>query len=275
MIFDQNGWIGGGLRGISWSLIYSICVFFAVFSWRSHAEEIVLHTIHLPPRIIDASILPPSANFPDAGAVYGSDVDILRAAYATQGVSVRIELRPWKRVMRDVEEGLVLGAVSCRQVPVRESFAYFSLPLSESMSAFVTRLGYLNVENTNLDILTRFDVAAVNGWSQTNILNDANIPYASVTGLEQGINLILRRNQDIFMTERDSALFEAQQMGVADRLSFYDVTGLEVDHYRVCFSKRYPDAEKWRDILNEGLKELDRSGKREEIFKQYGLFFAP
>ena len=259
MFFDRKSMIGGGLRGISWILIYSLSIVFGAFSVRGYAQEIVLHTVHLPPRIIDASILPPSARFPNAGDVYGSDVDILRAAYATQGISVRIELHPWKRVMRDVEEGLVLGAVSCRQVPVRETFAYFSSPLSESMSAFVTRLGYLDVENTNLDILTRFDVAAVNGWSQTNILQDAGISYSSVTGLEQGINLILRRNQDIFMTERDSALFEAHQMGVADKLRFYDVKGLGLDHYAVCFSKRYPDAQKWRDILNDGLKELDRS----------------
>ncbi|NLQ17240.1 transporter substrate-binding domain-containing protein [Marinomonas sp. M1K-6] len=235
------------------------------------AEEIVLQTVHLPPRIIDAAILPPPAGFADAGSVYGFDVEILRAAYATQGVTVRIELRPWKRVMRDVEEGLVLGAISCRQVPLREAFADFSNPLSNSVSTFVTRRGYLDAEPSTLDILQRYQVAAVNGWAQTNILDDAKIPYFSVTGLEQGINLVLRRNHDIFMTERDSVMFVAKQMGVMSRLSFYDVTALSLDHYSVCFSKQYPDSKKWRDRLNKGLDELERSGKKEEIFKRYGF----
>ena len=235
------------------------------------AEEIVLHTIHLPPHIIDSAELSPPANFEDAEDIYGFDVDILRAAYATQGVKVRIELTPWKRIMRDVEAGLVLGAVSCRRLPVREKFALYSTPLSHSANAFVTRRSFLDGYATTLSILDKFHVSAVNGWAQTSILESANIPFASVSGLEQGIKLILRRNKDIFMTERDSAMFAAKRMGVMDQLSFYDVAGVGADYYSVCFSKKYPDAEKWRDVLNKGLKELDESGKRDEIFKRYGV----
>tara|TARA_R110001606_G_scaffold359374_1_gene511214 strand:- start:666 stop:1460 length:795 start_codon:yes stop_codon:yes gene_type:complete len=239
------------------------------------AEEIVLHTIHLPPHIIDSAELPPPADFGQTEAVYGFDVDVLRAAYATQGVTVRIELTPWKRIMRDVEEGLILGAVSCRPLPVREKFAFFSTPLSDSANAFVTRRSFLDSNTPTLAILKKFQVSAVNGWSQTDILDSAKIPYYSVSGLDQGINLVLRRNQDIFMTERDSAIFAAQSMGVVDQLSFYDIAELGPDHYAGCFSKKYPDAEKWRDVLNKGLKELDESGKKDEIFKRYGFSSLP
>lgn len=235
-----------------------------------HAEEIVLHTIHLPPHIIDSDIIPPPEGFGEE-PVYGFDVDILRAAYATQGVRVRIELTPWRRIMRDVEEGLILGAVSCRQLPARETFALFSAPLSDSANAFVTRRAFLDDETPTLDLLGQYNAAAVNGWSQTDILKGADIPYYSVSGLDQGINLVLRRNQDIFMTERDSAIFAAKRMGVIDQLSFYDVSGLGLDHYAGCFSKKYPNAEKWRDLLNKGLKELNESGERDAIFERYGL----
>ncbi|QRV25571.1 substrate-binding periplasmic protein [Marinomonas foliarum] len=237
-----------------------------------YGEEIVLHTIHLPPHIIDPTIIPPPEGL-DEDAVYGFDVDILRAAYATQGVLVRVELTPWKRIMRDVEEGLILGAVSCRRLPVRETFALFSAPLSDSANAFVTRRAFLDDEVPTLSLLNQYSVAAVNGWSQTDILKGANIPYYSVSGLDQGINLVLRRNHDIFMTERDSAIFAARRMGVIDQLSFYDVSGLGLDHYAGCFSKKYPNAEQWRDLLNKGLKELNKSGERDAIFERYGLPF--
>ncbi|MBU1294905.1 MAG: transporter substrate-binding domain-containing protein [Gammaproteobacteria bacterium] len=240
-----------------------------------YAEEIVLHTIHLPPHIIDSAELPPPSDFGQVEAVYGFDVDVLRAAYATQGVTVRIELTPWKRIMRDVEEGLILGAVSCRPLPIREKFAFFSTPLSDSANAFVTRRSFLDDDVSTLAVLKKFHVSAVNGWSQTDILDSAKIPYSSVSGLDQGINLVLRRNQDIFMTERDSAIFAAQRMGVIDQLSFYDVAELGLDYYSGCFSKKYPDAEKWRDVLNKGLKELDENGKRDEIFKRYGFSSLP
>jgi|TARA_R110001583_G_C5623435_1_gene406433 polar amino acid transport system substrate-binding protein len=251
------------------------CVFviFGFSTANASAEEIVLYTIHLPPHIIDASLLAPPSGFGEVEDVYGSDVEVLRAAYATQGVSVRIELRPWKRIMRDVEAGLVLGAVSCRPIPSRERFAIFSDDLSDSANAFVTRRSFLDDEVPTLDILKKYNVAAVNGWSQTNILDSADIPYSSVSGLEQGINVLLRRNQDVFMTERDSAIFAAKRMQVIDSLSFYDVSELGLDHYTTCFSRSYPEAEKWRDVLNKGLKELGASGKREEILKKYSDFF--
>ncbi|WP_417537643.1 substrate-binding periplasmic protein [Marinomonas sp.] len=237
----------------------------------AHAEEIVLHTIHLPPHIIDSNILPAPASFGDVGDVYGFDVDVLRAAYATQGVTVRIELTPWKRIMRDVEAGLVLGAVSCRQLPVRDKFALFSDHLSDSANAFVTRRGHLDGQSPTLALLHKYNVAAVNGWAQSDILNGAKLPYSLVSGLDQGINVVLRRNQDIFMTERDSAIFASKRMGVFDQLSFYDVEGVGRDHYDVCFSKAFPDAEKWRDILNKGLDVLDKSGQRDAIFQRYGF----
>jgi polar amino acid transport system substrate-binding protein len=134
----------------------------------------------------------------------------------------------------------------------------------------MSRLVY---EVPTLGILKKYNVAAVNGWSQTNILDSADIPYSSVSGLEQGINVLLRRNQDVFMTERDSAIFAAKRMQVIDSLSFYDVSELGLDHYTTCFSRSYPEAEKWRDVLNKGLKELGASGKREEILKKYSDFF--
>ena len=255
---------------------YWVACVFVIFGFstaNASAEEIVLYTIHLPPHIIDASLLAPPSGFGEVEDVYGSDVEVLRAAYATQGVSVRIELRPWKRIMRDVEAGLVLGALSCRPIPSRERFALFSDDLSDSSNAFVTRRSFLDGEDPTLEILKKYDVAAVNGWSQMSILDSAGLPYTSVSGLEQGINVVLRRNQDVFMTERDSAVFAAKRMQVFDLLSFYDIEGLGLDHFSTCFSKLYPEADKWRNVLNKGLKELDTSGKREEILKKYSASF--
>ena len=252
-------------------LLFFVLGMLCVSGQTLYAEDIVLHTIHFPPHIIDANEIPPSPDFGAVNSVYGFDADVLRAAYATQGVTVRIELTPWKRIMRDVEAGLILGAVSCRQVPVREKFAFFSDHLSDSANAFVTRHSYLDNDIPTLAVLSKYDIVASNGWSQTNILEGQGIPYASVTGLDQGINVVLRRNKDIFMTERDSAIFAAKRMGVMNQLSFYDVEELGLDHYSVCFSKRYPNAEKWRDILNKGLQELNKSGKREEILQRYRL----
>ena len=49
-----------------------------------YAEEIVLHTIHLPPHIIDSAELPPPSDFGKVEAVHGFDVDVLRSVCNTR-----------------------------------------------------------------------------------------------------------------------------------------------------------------------------------------------
>lgn len=238
---------------------------------QANAQALVLYALHLPPHMIDASIDPPPKGTVPRRAVYGVDVDLIRAAYATQGVTVNFKFMPWKRIIRNIEAGEVLGAASCRVLSSRNKFAFFSQAVSQSVSAFVTRRSYLDGQAPSLKTLAKHSIVAVNGWSQTNILDNAHLSYTSVSGLKQGFNLILRRNQDVFATERDSAIFEAKRLGMFDQLSFYDVEGLNNQEYSVCFSKKYPNAEYWRDVLNRGLDQLKASGEWNVIAARYGL----
>lgn len=238
---------------------------------QANAQALVLYALHLPPHMIDASIDPPPKGTVPRRAAYGADVELIRAAYATQGVTVHFKFMPWKRIIRNVEAGEILGAASCRVLSSRNKFAFFSQAVSQSVSAFVTRRSYLDGQAPSLKTLANYNIIAVNGWSQTNILDNAHLSYTSVSGLKQGFNLILRRNQDVFATERDSAIFEAKRLGLFDQLSFYDMEGLNNQEYSVCFSKKYPNAEYWRDVLNRGLDQLKASGEWNVIAARYGL----
>ncbi|REG81008.1 substrate-binding periplasmic protein [Marinomonas pollencensis] len=232
-------------------------------------QHIVLYGVHFPPYMIDASIMPATESENKGQAVYGMDVDLVRQAYATQGVTVTFQLMPWKRSMRNVAAGVGLGAVSCRPLLSRKKFAFFSQKISQFPSVFVTRNGYFEAGAYPMSIAKTEQTMAMNGWAQATLLEQAHIAYHTVGSVEQGLNLLLHRDQNVFLTARAGAEFEARRLGIEDQLSFYEVSDLTKHYYTVCFSKQYPNAEKWRDILDKGLDEVRKNGEWQAIVGRY------
>ncbi|GAA0825969.1 hypothetical protein GCM10009112_02640 [Marinomonas arenicola] len=240
-----------------------------LFCQGANAQDITLYGVHFPPYMIDSSILPATDDVNKDAGVYGMDIDLVRQAYATQGVTVHFELMPWKRIMRNLQAGVGLGAVSCRPLPSRHDFARFSQIISQSRSVFITRRDYLAPGAYPMATAKKHHTMAMNGWAQATLLENAKIDYHTVGSIAQGFNLLLRRNQDVFLTERAGAYFEARRLGIEDKLSFYEVSDLAEQHYTVCFSKHYPNADKWRVILDKGLDEVKANGEWREILKRY------
>lgn len=238
----------------------------------TYAEEVVLYGIHFPPYAIDANITPPVSGEVNADNIYGVDVDIIRAAYASQGIDVTFKLGPWKRIMRDVEAGLILGVVSCRPMASRESFSYFSNSVSHSTMVMATQKGYWGEEQSHpLEKLKHEDTVVMAGWAQETILTRQSIPYSVVNGISQGVSLVLHRNQDVFMTDQESLVYVLDQMDVKDQFSLYKIDTIDYRDYAVCFSKKFEQSEQLRNSLNQGLEVLHQSGKIQAVYKYYGI----
>ncbi|SHF38461.1 amino acid ABC transporter substrate-binding protein, PAAT family [Marinomonas polaris DSM 16579] len=235
------------------------------------AEEVVLYTVHFPPYTIDSKEVPSPTPLENDDGLYGLDVDLIRAAYKTQGISVQYKIMPWSRVMRDIEAGLILGGISCHPIPERESFAIFSDPVSLSSLALVTRRDFLSEGSHSLQELKNYKTLVVNGWAPMNILDANGVGYSLVNEDRQGLTLLLRRNHDVFMTGKESIAYDANLLGVSDQLSLYDIKDLEYSYYTVCFSQFYKKARMWRDKLNVGLESIKKSGVSKAIYASYGI----
>lgn len=252
---------------------YIACLVLLLCSPHIRAQTITLSAMHFPPHVVDSTIIPQLVSFDEKNTVYGLDVDLIRAAYASQEVSIKIEIMSWKRIMRNMKAGLTLGAVTCRQVSPRSAFSFFSENISSSVVALVTGKHLLDNKEITLEGLKSYKNVAVESWSQTNMLDDANVAYKSVSSVQQGLNLILRRGQEVLVVERDNADYIAKKLGIEKKLSFYDLPSIESHYYSVCFSKKYPDARKWRDLLNKGLETIKLNGVQERIFQRYGVSY--
>nr|WP_275412753.1 transporter substrate-binding domain-containing protein [Marinomonas ostreistagni] len=241
----------------------------------SVAEEITLYTIHFPPYSIDANLVPAvePISYPDN--MYGSDIDLIRAAMATQGIEVKFEILPWKRIMRDVKAGQSLGAVSCRPMAERDSFALFSNTVSYSAMVMATQKDFLGEQKVQpLEVLRKHRPVVIAGWAQEVLLTSAEIAFTDVNNIAQGAALVLHRDQDVFVTDKESLLYVLDQLGIEQKFSFYQIEGIDHDNYTVCFSRGYPDAHRYLQALNRGLDEIKRSGHMASIFERYDMSMA-
>lgn len=249
----------------------SLLIFVALFCQISKAEEVVLYTIHFPPYTIDSKEIPSPTPLEYDDGLYGLDVDLIRAAYETQGVSVRYKVMPWTRVIRDIEAGLILGGISCLPVPSRKSFSFYSDPVSQTSFTLVTRRDFLPEGAHLLQELKNYKTIVVNGWATMKTLDANGVDYSLVKEDRQGLSLILRRNQDVFMTGLESISYEANLLGVLDQLSFYNIANLDNKQFTVCFSRSYRGSEILRDKLNIGLGNIKKSGVSRAIYARYGI----
>ncbi|SBS33736.1 Bacterial extracellular solute-binding proteins, family 3 [Marinomonas aquimarina] len=239
---------------------------------QAQAESIELYGIHFPPYAIDSHIVPPYNTELHADGIYGVDIEIIREAYASQGIDVSFKMGAWKRIMRDVEQGLILGTASCRAITSRANFSYFSDPVSYSSMVLATAKDFLGPQSQHsLDILQQYNNIVNAGWAQEAVLTHHGISYSVVNGISQGVALVLHRNQDVFMTDKESLLYVLDQMEVRDQFSFYNIKHIDYKTYGVCFSKKYPDAERLLHSLNQGLERLKETGRAQAIYQKYGI----
>ena len=239
------------------------------------AQTLTLHAEHYPPYSIDNKKDVSTTTDPNISDTYSSfeglDIELIKKAYSLVGVQVNFEFWPWKRVMRDVELGNILGGISCRKTKSREEFSDFSDPVSESRQALISRKSFKGEVSQNIENLKFSKVVIVSGYSQQSILDSRGIEYTKASSLTQGLNLVKHRDQDVFFSGWEGAAYEAKRLGYLDELVFTQANTGGIKEYRVCFSKKYENSEKWRLMLNEGLKKMREQGLMKPIQQKYGI----
>lgn len=250
-------------------------VFVLLMSELAAGQVITLYAEHYPPYTINAK-KNQSSNVTELVSdntkpLVGLDIELIQQAYSAVGVEVGFEYRPWKRIMRDVEQGHILGGVSCRKTDPRKLFAEFSEPVSHSRQAYILRKTFERQIPQSLNDLKSMNVVIVSGYSQQALLDAKEIKYRIVSSITQGLNLVRHRNQDVFFSGWEGSAYKAQQLGFLDELAFFQPSMVNMKKFRVCFSKKYAASAKWRLLLDEGLEKIQKAGQALKIKQKYGI----
>ena len=237
----------------------SIGVFFSFCSF-SNASDLTLLATNYPPFDISENNQQP-----------GFDVEVAKAAYEAVGIEAEVKFSPWSRIMRDIKTGEAVAAVTCSGVAERRDFVYISDAISSTRVAMVTRRDYLGNKPREIEDMRNMKVITINGYATQKELIENHIPHLSVNRVKDALNVLIRRDQDVFYIGREAAQYTAKQLGVLEKLTFNIVKSGSEHPFYLCFSKKWPNSKSLVILFNKGLKIITANGDLAKIHSRYGL----
>ncbi|WP_067211799.1 substrate-binding periplasmic protein [Marinomonas aquimarina] len=240
-------------------LVTSCLCLFSSATLRAQ-EALTFYVVSYPPYIIVSE---------DTQQISGIDVDVTRAAFASQGVSVEFKTMPWNRVVKSIEQGRILGTLSCSQRPGREEYMYFSDELSAVSRAVVSRKELVTDDITQLLDLSDYSVVTVDGWGMQKQLQSLNIAHQTSPDLSGAIKAVRYRNIDLLYMASYPAQYYVKQLGVEKDLKvtpLHDELSLSL---YVCISSDYPNSDHVLTTVNNGLQQIKENGLYDQIRSRY------
>jgi len=199
----------------------------------------------------------------------GMSNEIVRAAYKAVGIDVSFQVGPYNRLLKDVRDGVILGAFNVPKERSNEDLYLFGkVPLFTALSAYY--------QNRDQPLKAIRKEELVNG-EKVGVVFD------------YGYGDFFSSNDRIIKSEVRSDLLNLKKlaMGRIDATILYDKTakklieenGLndkiekafdsETADIYVAFSKVFPKAQFYADKLDEGLAVIKASGAYQKILDAY------
>lgn len=197
---------------------------------------------------------------------------IATEAYALKGVDVTLDFFPWGRAAQLSKSGEMDGTLAFVRLAEREPFYLFSDPL------YVGYYAFFHLQKTPFK------------WRDYSDLK--NITIASTIGFggmgedfikaeKEGVIKVLRLSSDtqsfnMLMANRAEAVPSDVEVGYVLAHKLYGKNASQITHnshyilkseYRLAISKKAKNAQTLVDKFNEGLAQLKKSGRYDEILR--------
>lgn len=217
---------------------------------------------------------PPLEYLDDKMQPTGAAVDIVKEVMKRLGHESSVELLPWTRSLNLVKEGKSDGVFTCYRTPEREAFLDFSTEvlIPQVVSLYVRKGDKLGFEG-DLKALKGKTIGIVSTISYGTRFDEAKETHKLKTDRVESLDLnfkkLLSGRLDLVISNRYSAQVEIERMKIEDQVEEIRVP-VEVIPSYVGWSKKN-GLTGLRDQFDKELKSLKRSGRYDEILKQYKL----
>jgi len=215
------------------------------------------------------------------GGKEGFMTDILREALEPAGYTLQIEMLPYVRAVKSVQEGVYDGIVVVGK-DYAPDLVYPDEPTATQRTVFLVNAG-TQWTYTGVESLAQARVGIVRGY---HYVDDDLIAYLAreqrndarvhvIHGgdtTSRGLRLLLSDRVTTFLEVEYSATYELEKRGISDQVVIAGHTRKAFEDY-TGFSPHNPDAARYAQILSDSLRELRRSGRIHEILGRYGISF--
>ncbi len=202
----------------------------------------------------------------------GLAMEIVRAAYKTQGYTVKLEIMPWTRAEKGVSEGRYDILVDVWRTEARTKELLFSTPYAVSKIKFIKRKDN-PFEYTGLESLAGKRIGVIRGYGYNDAFNSANsFTREEVPSMELNFNKLVLKRIDLTLEDEITAkgLLRKLEPSVADQLDF-TANALASNPLYVAAGLKHPRRKEIVEAFNRGLSAIKADGTFLAIEKRYGL----
>ena len=202
----------------------------------------------------------------------GYTAEIIREIFEPQGYQVVKMFLPWKRAQLYATEGKKCDAIT--EIYFNEerlNHYWFGSPYSVHEVYLIGLKSHPVKDYTSLRDLKSYAIGHNRGGSLSREFDAADYLHKQETnGYNNGIDMLLNKRIDFFVSARSVALYEAEKFGKRNEIQTVGKP-LQRQYVHMAFSKKNPDNLLRLQDYNEGVFLLLKSGRYEEIMKKHGL----
>lgn len=214
----------------------------------------------------------PPSKIADRPVMPGSDVEILRAAFAVSHIAVITPFYPWKRAYLMAEQGAADGLCSCSYSPERETAFLYSNELGRE------HIGLFSLNNAALDGIEQLadakqlTIGVVAGYTLESQARNAGLDVISANSENALLGLLLARRLDAIFSFQAPMQYTIRTRNQTHdqqvKLSYRDIDN---SPYYSCISRKAKSSGFLLERLNHGLTVLRKNGVYGDILEKYGM----
>ena len=230
-----------------------------LLAW-SHAQTLIAAADPYPPYV--------DTNLPGDGLA----MEIVRAAFKTQGYNVKLEIMPWARAEKGVVDGRYDILVDVWRTEARAKELLFSNAYAVSKIKFIKRKEN-PFEFNGLESLRAKRIGVIRGYGYSDAFNSAtHFSREEVPRMELNINKLMLKRIDLTLEDEITAKELIHKMGpkVESQLDF-TANALASNPLYVAAGLKHPRHKDITDAFNRGLLAIKADGSFLAIEKRYGL----
>lgn len=210
----------------------------------------------------------------------GLSTDIVKAAFAAVGQKVSISVRPYARVLRDLEAGILDGGYNVtRQASTEKRFVFGQHPILTASASFYYASNTSDYTAdpaksyaTAKDIPNKARVASIIDYEYGDVYESQRKRFQEVRVVRQQqiIRMLLAHRVDVGIMFDRVAEYTLADMKLPESVLSRGAVNHTSDIY-VAFSRKSPNAEKYAVLLDKGLEEIRANGVYDDLMRQFSI----
>lgn len=196
------------------------------------------------------------------GEPQGLAVELVRAAFATQGLRVRLLPVPFARCMRMARGSEVAGCFNATQTTEnRSQYLWHEPPMFVEELAIFGR-GPAPARDLSQADLRGKRVGITNGYTYpTAFMRDPAIVRDTATSDAALLRMLAQGRVDYVLMNRTPALLRLQAEPALQAAGIARVGRISLDGFWIAFSAAHPRGQEFAQRFGQGLQQLRRSGR--------------